>query len=114
MIRHKWVICAELIAAAPTLVLDRAIDKAIQRLQVFPFSVVDIQQRCWLSLRFGQQALLDHLTDIGAGQGQTGLETPLNLGEVLPNSAAQLPQHALQIALRGDKHPRPPLANRAE
>ena len=61
-----------------------------------------------------QQALLDHLVDVGAGEGQAGLEAALDLGEVVGLGGAHLAEHRVDVLLGGHHHPGPPAADGAE
>ena len=62
----------------------------------------------------GQQAGLDDLIHVGTGEGEAGLETALNLGEVVGLGLLHLAEHGVDVFLRGHDHPGPALADRAE
>ena len=61
-----------------------------------------------------EQTGLDHLIDVGAGERQAGLETPLNLGEVVRLRLPHLAEHGVDVLLGCDDDPGPAAADRAE
>jgi hypothetical protein len=61
----------------------------------------------------GQQAFADDFVGIAAGQRETGVETALNLGEVLALGFVGLADGGVDVFLAGDDDPGPALALRA-
>ena len=57
---------------------------------------------------------MDHLLHIGAGQGELGLEAPLDLAEIIRLLKLHLPEDSLQIRLGGDEHRRPAIGGRRQ
>lgn len=62
--------------------------------------------------QFRQQAGLDDLIDVGAGEGQRREETALDFREVLLFRLAHVAQHGVHVLLGRDDDPRPAAADR--
>lgn len=65
-------------------------------------------------LGLAQEALLDDLVHIGAGQGEAGLEAALDLGEVVGAAGAHFAEDGVDVLLGGNDHPGPAAAEGAE
>ena len=104
LIRVEGVKPAEALAIQPALELNRAIPEAEQGGEVLLLLLVDRNQLIRFIRVLGQQAPLDHLLHIGAGQGELGLEAALDLAQVVRLLKLHLTQDSLQVGLGGDEH----------
>jgi hypothetical protein len=69
-----------------------------------------LQQRSAPSGVLGQQALLDHLGHVGAGELEAVGKARLDLGEVVALLLAQVAEDRIHVLLGGDDEPGPALA----
>src|SRR5690242_12096404 len=105
---------AELIAPAPAIVGPGLIAEAEQCLKIVFLPIPDHRQRFGFRFLLGKQSLLNDFADVSACQGDASLEAPLDLRDVLSLEIPEVTEHALEVRLRSDEHPRTPTTYRSE
>ena len=102
---------AEALAVTPALELNRAIAEAIEGGEVLLLLLVNIDKLLRFIRCLGQQAPLDHLLHIGAGQGELGLEAALNLAQVVRLLKLHLADYSFEVGLGGNEYGRPTICS---
>ena len=114
LVGHEGIAAGEVLPALIVAVGLGPVREVEQGAEVRALGVV---QRIELGLAVGvlaEQALLDDLLDIAAGQFHAGGEAGLDLGEVVGLPCGAVADDPVHVLLAGDAHPRPAAALRVE